>query len=76
MVLKNPRTRDALMGAAAQVNAKVRQSAESFVQGEVAPLRERIEELEARVARLEQLLAGSAGKAGSPRRGDFDPNSI
>jgi hypothetical protein len=76
MVLKNPRTRDALIGAAAQVNAKVRQSAEAFVQSEISPLHQRIEELEARVARLEQLVATLSGAPRSSRRGDFDPNSV
>jgi tetrahydromethanopterin S-methyltransferase subunit B len=76
MVLKNPRTRDAIIGAAAQVNAKVRQSAESFIQAEVAPLRERIEELEARVDQLERLLAGSAAPSGPTRRSEFDPDNV
>ena len=72
MVLRNPRTREALLGAASQVNAKVRQGAGSFVEGEVAPLRARIDELEERVARLERLLA-----AGEPTRSQtFDRDSV
>lgn len=58
MVLNNPRTREAIIGAAAQVNAKVRQGVEAFVEREIeratAPLRARIAELEERVALLEQ----------------------
>ncbi|MCA9880823.1 MAG: hypothetical protein KC442_23660 [Thermomicrobiales bacterium] len=56
-MLKNPLAREALKQAATQVNQGVKEGARQFVEREVNPLRERVEELEGRVARLERQLA-------------------
>ena len=56
-MLNNRFAREALKQAATQVNQGVRDSARQFVDREVTPLRERIDELEGRVARLERQLA-------------------
>ena len=56
-MLNNRFAREALAQAANQVNQGVRDSARHFVEREVAPLQERIQELEGRVARLERQLA-------------------
>ena len=54
--LNNPATRNALKEAAARVGSGVRQSAETFVEQEVAPLRARIAELERQLAAMQQRL--------------------
>jgi hypothetical protein len=54
--LNNPATRNALKEAAARVSSGVRQSAETFVEQEVAPLRARIAELERQLAAMQQRL--------------------
>jgi hypothetical protein len=56
-VLKNPLAREALKQAATQVNQGVKEGARQFVEREVNPLRERIDTLESKVARLEQQVA-------------------
>ncbi len=56
-MLNNRFAREALKQAATQVNQGVRDSAKQFVENEVSPLRQRIDELEGRVARLERQLA-------------------
>lgn len=56
-MLNNRFAREALKQAATQVNQGVRDGAKQFVEREVTPLRDRIEELEGRVARLERQLA-------------------
>ena len=77
MVMRNPRAREAIIGAAAgaasRVNTKVRESAEEFVAREVAPLRAQIAELEERIARLERLVGGD-GTASRP--GHLDRDSV
>jgi polyhydroxyalkanoate synthesis regulator phasin len=56
-VLNNRFAREALKQAATQVNQGVRDGAKQFVEREVTPLRERIDELEGRVARLERQVS-------------------
>ena len=56
-MLKNPMAREALKQAASQVNPGVKEGARQFVEREVNPLRERIDELETKVARLERQVA-------------------
>jgi phage shock protein A len=56
-VLNNRFAREALRQAASQVNQGVRDGARQFVESQVTPLRERIDELEGRVARLERQMA-------------------
>ena len=56
-MLNNRFAREALKQAATQVNQGVRDGARQFVEREVTPLRDRIEELEGRVARLECQMA-------------------
>ena len=56
-MLKNPLAREALKQAATQVNQGVKEGARQFVEREVNPLRERIDELESKVARLERQVA-------------------
>jgi polyhydroxyalkanoate synthesis regulator phasin len=56
-MLNNRLAREALKQAATQVNQGVRDGARQFVEREVTPLRDRIDELEGRVARLERQLA-------------------
>ncbi len=56
-MLNNRFAREALKQAATQVNQGVRDGAKQFVEREVTPLRDRIEELEGRVARLERQLS-------------------
>jgi polyhydroxyalkanoate synthesis regulator phasin len=56
LVLNNRFAREALKQAATQVNQGVRDGAKHFVESEVSPLRDRIDELEGRVARLERQL--------------------
>lgn len=56
-MLKNPLAREALKQAASQVNQGVKEGARQFVEREVNPLRERVDELETKVARLERQLA-------------------
>lgn len=56
-MLNNRFAREALKQAATQVNQGVRDGAKQFVENEVGPLRQRIDELEGRVARLERQLA-------------------
>ena len=56
-MLKNPMAREALKQAASQVNHGVKEGARQFVEREVNPLRERIDELETKVARLERQVA-------------------
>jgi len=56
-MLKNPIAREALKQAATQVNQGVKEGARQFVEREVNPLRERIDELESKVARLERQVA-------------------
>jgi hypothetical protein len=57
MVLNNRFAREALKQAATQVNQGVREGARALVEREVAPMVERIDELEGRVARLERQVA-------------------
>lgn len=52
----NTRLTQQAIRQAARVGSGIRQSAESFVEQEVSPLRVRISQLEARVAELERLL--------------------
>ena len=56
-MLKNPMAREMLKQAATQVNQGVKEGARQFVEREVNPLRERVDELEAKVARLEKQVA-------------------
>ena len=56
-MLNNRFAREALKQAATQVNQGVRDGARALVEREVAPMRERIDELEGRVARLERQVA-------------------
>jgi hypothetical protein len=56
-MLNNRFAREALKQAATQVNQGVRDGARQFVEREIAPLHDRIQELEGRVARLERQLA-------------------
>jgi len=56
-MLNNRFAREALKQAATQVNQGVRDGAKNFVEREVSPLRERVDELEGRVARLERQIA-------------------
>ena len=56
-MLNNRLAREAIKQAATQVNQGVREGAKQFVEREVNPLRERIEELEGRVTRLERQVA-------------------
>lgn len=56
-MLNNRFAREALKQAATQVNQGVRDGAKQFVEREVTPLRDRIEELEGRLARMERQLA-------------------
>lgn len=53
----NSRLTQQAIRQAAKVGSGLRQSAETFVEQEVGPLRARISQLEARVAELERLLA-------------------
>jgi len=55
-VLNNRFAQEAIKQAASQLNQGVREGARQFVEREVTPLRERVEELEGRVARLERQL--------------------
>jgi ubiquinone biosynthesis protein UbiJ len=55
-MLNNRFAREALKQAATQVNQGVRDGAKQFVEREIAPLRDHIDELEGRVARLERQL--------------------
>ena len=54
-MLKNPLAREALKQAATQVNQGMKEGARQFVEREVNPLRERIDELEGKVARLREV---------------------
>lgn len=56
-MLKNPIAREALKQAATQMNQGVKEGARQFVEREVNPLRERIDELESKVTRLERQVA-------------------
>jgi phage shock protein A len=56
-MLNNRFAREALKQAATQVNQGVRDGARQFVEREVNPLRDRVDELEGRVARLERQLS-------------------
>ena len=56
-MLNNRFAREALKQAATQVNQGVRDGARQFVEREVTPLRDHIDELEGRVARLERQMA-------------------
>jgi polyhydroxyalkanoate synthesis regulator phasin len=56
-MLKNPMAREVLKQAATQVNQGVKEGARQFVEREVNPLRERVDALENKVARLEQQVA-------------------
>jgi hypothetical protein len=56
-MLNNRFAREALKQAATQVNQGVRDSARQFVEREVTPIRDRVDELEGRVARLERQVA-------------------
>ncbi len=56
-MLNNRFAREAIKQAATQVNQGVRDGARQFVEREVTPLKDRIDELEGRVARLERQLA-------------------
>ncbi|MFN8660633.1 MAG: hypothetical protein U0075_02005 [Thermomicrobiales bacterium] len=56
-MLKNPMAREMLKQAATQVNQGVKEGARQFVEREVNPMRERIDELESKVARLERQVA-------------------
>lgn len=76
-MLNNPKARELLLGAAGQVNQKVREQIEQFVSNEIAkataPLRARIMELEERVAALEGGRASARRAAGSA---GIDPDGI
>jgi hypothetical protein len=56
-MLNNRFAREALKQAATQVNQGVRDGARQFIEREITPLRDRVDELEGRVARLERQLA-------------------
>ncbi len=56
-MLNNRLAREALKQAATQVNQGVREGAQKCVEKEVSPRRDRIEELEGRIARLERQIA-------------------
>jgi polyhydroxyalkanoate synthesis regulator phasin len=56
-MLKNPMAREVLKQAATQVNQGVKEGARQFVEREINPLRERVDELEAKVAHLERQVA-------------------
>lgn len=56
-MLNNRLAREALKQAATQVNQGVRDGARQLLEREMAPLRERVDELETRVARLERQIA-------------------
>jgi hypothetical protein len=56
-MLNNRLAREAIKQAATQVNQGVRDGARQFVEREVTPLMDRIDELEGRIARLERQLA-------------------
>ncbi|HLL51628.1 MAG TPA: hypothetical protein VK356_13245 [Thermomicrobiales bacterium] len=56
-MLNNRLAREAIKQAATQVNQGVRDGARQFVEREVTPLKDRIDELEGRIARLERQLA-------------------
>jgi len=56
-MMNNRFAREALKQAATQVNQGVRDSARQFVEREVTPVRDRVDELEGRVARLERQIA-------------------
>ena len=56
-MLNNRFAREALKQAATQVNQGVRDGARQLMDREIAPLRERVDELEGRVARLERQIA-------------------
>ncbi len=77
-MLNNPKARELLLGAAGQVNQKVREQIEAFVSSEIAkatvPLRARIAELEERVAALEGRPASPRSQASS--RTDLDPGKF
>ena len=56
-MLNNRLAREAIKQAATQVNQGVRDGARQFVEREVTPLKDHIDELEGRIARLERQLA-------------------
>ncbi|MCC7022536.1 MAG: hypothetical protein IT338_06895 [Thermomicrobiales bacterium] len=56
-MMNNRFAREALKQAATQVNQGVRDGARQFVEREVTPLRQQIDELEGRVVRLERQIA-------------------
>ncbi len=56
-MLNNRFAREAIKQAATQVNKGVRDGARQFVEREVTPLRNSIDELEGRVARLERQMS-------------------
>lgn len=56
-MLNNRFAREAIKQAATQVNQGVRDGARQFIEREITPLRDRVDELEGRVARLERQLA-------------------
>ena len=56
-MLNNRFAREALKQAATQVNQGVRDGARQLMEREIAPLRDRVDELEGRVARLERQVA-------------------
>src|SRR5829696_7324740 len=56
-MLNNRFAREAIKQAATQVNQGVRDGARQFIEREVTPLRDRVDELEGRLARLERQLA-------------------
>jgi polyhydroxyalkanoate synthesis regulator phasin len=56
-MLNNRFAREAIKQAATQVNQGVRDGARQFIEREVTPLRDRVDELEGRVARLERQIA-------------------
>ncbi len=65
MVMNNRLAQQAIRQAATKVKSGVQQGAESFVEREVAPLRTRIDELEARVNELERRLAARDDRPGT-----------
>jgi phage shock protein A len=67
-MLNNRFAREALKQAATQVNQGVRDSARQFVEREVTPIRDRVDELEGRVARLERQLAEVLRERNQPGR--------
>lgn len=56
-MLNNRFAREAIKQAATQVNQGVRDGARQFIEREITPIRDRVDELEGRVARLERQLA-------------------